>query len=159
MQSQTALSLVPSAIAVIVAIVVPWFTFRLALRQDRLRRLRDQRAELYVDLLTEAHAEQDFFEYDIADDETRLRVSAYRTDLRLPPLERSRLGSRGTIFASREANRLFNRLQGLALSATLIRPKNEGERITARLAVSDAFEALQAQMRREMGTDDIEPKN
>jgi len=103
MQAQTALTLVPSAIAVIVAVVVPWFTFRLALRQDRLRRLHDQRAQLYVDLLTEAHAEQDFFEFDIADDETRERVSAYRTDLRLPPLERSRLGSRGPSSAAKKS--------------------------------------------------------
>jgi len=51
-----ALTLVPSAIAIIVAVTVPWFTFRLALKQDRLRRLHDQRSQLYVDLLTEAHA-------------------------------------------------------------------------------------------------------
>src|SRR2546428_6525719 len=100
-QAQATLTLVPSAIAVIVAIVVPWFTFRLALRQDRLRRLRDQRAQLYVDLLTEAHAEKEFFEFDIADNETRELMSVHRTDLRLPPLERSRLGSRGTIFGSK----------------------------------------------------------
>jgi len=157
MQSQTALSLVPSAIAIIVAVVVPWFTFRLALRQDRLRRLRDQRAELYVDLLTEAHAEKDFFEYDIADDASRELMSVHRIDLRLPRLERARLGARGSIFSSKEVNRLFNRLQGQALNATLIRPKNEADRITAGLAVSDAFEALEDQVRREMGTDEIRP--
>lgn len=149
----------PSAIAVIVAIFVPWFTFRFALRQDRFRRLHDQRAQLYVDLLTEAHAEKEYFEYDIADDDTRKRMSTHRTDLRLPPMERARLGSRGTIFASRAVNRLFNKLQGEALNATLMgRPKNEGERLVARLQVGKAFDALEAQVRLEMSADEIEPK-
>jgi hypothetical protein len=149
---------VPSAIAVIVAIFVPWFTFRFALKQSRIDRLHDNRTQLYVDLLTEAHAEKEYFEYDIADDETRERMRSYRTDLRLPPLERARLGSRGTIFASLKVNGLFNKLQGVALGATLPRrPKDEGERLVARLAVFDAFSALEAQVRKEMGADEIEP--
>jgi hypothetical protein len=41
MSWQTVMTLGPNAIAVIVAIVVPWFTFRLALCQDRDRRLHD----------------------------------------------------------------------------------------------------------------------
>lgn len=89
MQAQI-VALAPSAIAVIIAVVVPWFTFRLALRQGRIERLHDQRAQLYVDLLTEALAEKEYFEFDIADDDTRKRMRAYRTDLRLPPLERAR---------------------------------------------------------------------
>jgi hypothetical protein len=149
---------VPSAIAVIVAIFVPWFTFRFALKQSRIDRLHDQRAQLYVDLLTEAVAEKNYFEFDIADDEARERMKSYRTDLRLPPMARARLGSRGTIFASRKINGLFNKLQGVALMTTLVRPKNEGERIAARLAVLDAFNALEAQVRKEMGADEIEPK-
>jgi len=154
-----ALTLVPTAIAVIIAVVVPWFTFRLALRQDRIRRLHDQRSQLYVDLLTEAHAEKEYFDYDIAGDDTRKRMQVYRVDLRLPPLERARLGSRGTIFASRAVNRLFNQLQGHALNATLTgRPKNEAERIAARMPVADAFHALEVEVRRELGADDIEPK-
>jgi hypothetical protein len=85
-------------------------------------------------------------------------MDAYRTDLRLPPLERARLRSRGTIFASRAVNRLFTQLQGQALSATLIgRPKNEGERLVGRLQVGKAFDALEAQVRNEMGADEIEP--
>jgi hypothetical protein len=151
--------LVPSAIAVIIAVVVPWFTFRLALKQSRIDRLHDQRTQLYVDVLTEAHAEHEYFEYDIADDDTRKRMSAYRTDLRLPPMERARLGSRGTIFASRKVNGLFNKLQGVALMTTMVgRPKDEGERSVARLRVLDAFNALEAQVRKEMGADEIEPK-
>ncbi len=106
-----------------------------------------------------AVAENEYIEYDIADDKTRKRMDAYRTDLRLPPLERARLGSRGTIFASRAVNRLFTKLQGVALNATLVsRPKNETERLAARMAVLDAFNALEAQVRKELGADEIEPK-
>lgn len=159
MSQQTTLTLVPSAIAVIVAVAVPWFTFRLALTQDGLRRLHDQRAQLYVDLLTEAFAEQKYFDYDIADDETRARMLPHFHDLRLPPLERARQGSQANIFASAAVIRLLNVLLGQALGATLIgRPKNEAERLMARLRVGEAVDALQAQVRREMGTDKIEPK-
>lgn len=157
-QDQILLTLVPRAIAVIVAIFVPWFTFRFALQQSRIDRLHDQRAQLYVDILTEARAEHEYFEFDIADDETRERMRSYRTDLRLPPMERARLGSRGTIFASRKVNGLFNKLQGQAVVSTLVRPKSEAERIAARLPVLDAFNALEAQVRLEMGADEIEPK-
>jgi hypothetical protein len=160
MSWQTVLTLVPSVIAVIVAIAVPFFTFRLALRQDLVRRLRDRRADLYVDLLTEAIAEQRFFEYDIADDDTQKRMRAYFHDLRLPPLERARLGSRGTIFASRMVNRLFVLLQGEAASATLPRrPKDDGERLIARMNVGKAFDELETAVRREMGADEIEPRS
>ncbi len=156
--SQTALTLVPSAIAVTVAVLVPWFTFRLALRQDRDRRLHDQRAHLYVDLLTEAYAETRQFEYEIADEDTRKRMQSYRTDLRLPPLERARLGSRGTIFASRPVNRLFTQLQGIAALTTLVdRAQNEGDRTVARARIAGAFEALEVQVRREMGADAVAP--
>ena len=45
------------------------------------------------------------------------------------------------------------------MNATLIgRPKNEGERLAARLQVAKAFDALEAQVRRELGVDDLEPK-
>jgi len=157
-QDQILLTLVPSAIAVIVAIFVPWFTFRFALKQSRIDSLHDQRAQLYIDLLTEANAEKEYFEYDIADDDMRKRMKSYRTDLRLPPMERARLGSRGTIFASRKVNGLFSKLQGQALVSTLVQPKNEAERIAARLPVLDAFNALEAQVRLEMGADEIESK-
>ena len=158
MNWQTALTLAPSAIAVIVAVAVPWMAFRLALRQDQIRRLFDKRADLYVDILTEAIAEQKYFEVDIADDDTRERMAVYYTDLRLQPFERARLGARANIFASPTVNRLFNRVQGEALNATLTgRPKDEGQRLVARLAVGKAVDELQDQVRAELGTDKIAP--
>ena len=158
MDSQAALTLIPSAIAVVVAVVVPWMTFRLALRQDQIRRAYDKRADLYVDLLTEAIAEQKYFELDIADDDTRKRMAIHYTDLRLPPLERARLGARSNAFATPTVNGLFNRVLGEALSATLTgRPKDEGQRLVVRLAVGKAVGELEAQVRSELGTDKIPP--
>ena len=52
MTTSPALALVPALIAAIIAVVVPLVSFRLALRQDHSRWLREQREELYVDLLT-----------------------------------------------------------------------------------------------------------
>ena len=40
-----------------VAIVVPWRTFRYALRRERRQWSREQRAQVYVDLLVEASVE------------------------------------------------------------------------------------------------------
>jgi len=147
MDAQTTVVLVLSAV---IAVSVPWVTFRLALRQDRVRRRQEQLTQLYVDLLTEAYAEQKYFEFETADDETRERMRVYFHDLRLPPLERARLGARGTAFASEEVNRLFNQLQGYALIATLAGPWNEAERLGARVRVDQALNDLQQAVRREL---------
>jgi hypothetical protein len=60
-----------AVIAAIIVLTVPWFTFRLALRQDDRRWLREQRTELYVDLLTEAYAEEQYLQYTTTDPETQ----------------------------------------------------------------------------------------
>ena len=70
-------------------------------------------------MLTEAYAEKEWLEYAMADDETQERMRRYFHDLRLPPLERARLGARGTIFGSKTVNQLFNRLGGEAGRAML----------------------------------------
>jgi hypothetical protein len=45
------------------------------------------------------------------------------------------------------------------MSATLLsRPTNEAERLIARMRVGEAVDALQAQVRKEMGADEVEPK-
>jgi len=72
--------------------------------------MREQRAAVYVDLLTEAYAEQQSLELDMADDETRKRMRTRTPDLRLAPLERARLGVRASMYGSKSVNRLFNRL-------------------------------------------------
>jgi hypothetical protein len=155
MHADTVVALVAALLAAIIAVVVPWVTFRLALRQDQARWLREQRAQLYVDMLTEAYAEQKYLEYAIADDQTRERVRPHFTDLRLPPVERARLGARGTIFASRTVNKLFNRLQGEGLAATLKPQMDEGQQMMVRVQVSGLMDELQAAIRREFGADRI----
>jgi hypothetical protein len=112
MEAETVIALLSAGLAAIVAVSVPWMTFRLALRQDQVRWLREQRAQLYVDLLTEAYAEQQYFEYEIADDDTRERMRGHFVDLRLPPMERARLGARGTIFASQKSESAVQPLAG-----------------------------------------------
>jgi hypothetical protein len=119
-ETSTALALLSAGIAAIIAIVVPWLAFHLALRQDHTRWLREQRAEVCVDLLTEAYAEQQWLEFDMADDDTRQSWAAHFHDLRLPPLERARLGVRATMFASRTVNQA---LQSDPCGGLLERPK------------------------------------
>jgi hypothetical protein len=73
MWTQTLTDLAPVA----VAIVVPWLTFRYTLRKDQRQRLREQRAQVYVDLLMEASAEQDWLL-------SRLAQAGMREEDRLP---------------------------------------------------------------------------
>jgi hypothetical protein len=99
------IALASSGIAAIIAIVVPLVSFRLALRQDQARWLREQRTQLYVDMLTEALGEEQRLEYTMADDDTRERMKSWFTDLRMPALERARLGARGTAYGSKPKGR------------------------------------------------------
>ena len=82
-------------------------------------------------------------------------MSTYFKDLRLPEFERARLGSRGTIFGSRDVNRLANRLDGILLKESMVRPRHEGDRMATRVRVAGAFYELQEAIRRELGADEI----
>src|SRR5690348_11632759 len=109
MDGATVVALASAVVAAVVAVTVPWMTFRYALRQDEARWLREQRAGLYVDVLAEVQAEQLWVAYVMADDTTREKMQPTFTDLRLPPVEVARLGSRAAIFASKIVNELFGR--------------------------------------------------
>jgi hypothetical protein len=76
--------------------------YRLTLRQDAIRWLRERRAQLYVDLLTQAHAEQFYLSFVTSSDTAReqMREVFAATDTRLPPLERARLGASGSVLAA-----------------------------------------------------------
>lgn len=145
-----------ATIAVIIAITVPWLTFRLALRQDQARWLREQRTQLYVDLLTEGYAEEQWLEYAMADDETRKRMREWYTDLRMQPLERARLGARGTAYGSRAVNQAFNSFGPVAFWATVKRDIQEADRIVARGRIADWREELEKAIRKELGADSIQ---
>lgn len=145
-------------VALFVAVVVPLVSFRLALRQDHTRWVREQRAQVYIDLLTEAYAEQQWMEADAADAATRARLTASSPDLRLPPLERARLGSRATIYASRSVNALFNRMSAEHFwSGPWGRPANEGDRIGGRIRIAEIVDELQKAVRTELRTDKLLP--
>lgn len=157
MDPATIVALVSTIVAAVIAIAVPRMTFRFALRQDQARWLREQRAALYVDMLTEANAEQQYLTWAMADDEIRDRMREHfqGTDTRLLPADRARLGARGTIFGSQAVNRLFNQLQAEGSMALLKVQPDEGDRIRMRVTVGDLFDKLQAQIRRELGADTI----
>jgi hypothetical protein len=159
MEPETIVAAVAVGIAAINSVAVPWMTFRLALRQDRERWLRDRRADLYVDLLTEAYAERTYFEHWLLDLEIReqaeKQAARHLVDLRLRPFERARLGASGTAYGSRTVTRLFNALQGEALRAMMPPPKDESERLVARMRVAGAFDELETAIRRELGADVI----
>jgi len=76
--------------------------YRLTLRQDAIRWLRERRAQLCVDLLTEAHPEQFYPAFLASTDAAReqMREVFAATDTRLPLVERARLGARGSVFGS-----------------------------------------------------------
>jgi hypothetical protein len=146
-------------IAAIIAVAVPWFTFRLALRQDQQRWLREQRSQLYVDLLTEAYAEERYFEYTTTDPETQQRTEQFfrQTDVRLPPLQRAQLGSRASIFGSPTVNRLFNQINSVsARLMQMTRAEPEARAMVARVEMGRIRDQLQQAVRRELGTDNIE---
>jgi hypothetical protein len=155
MHADTVIALIAVVITLIIAVTTPWFTFRLALRQDQARWLREQRAQLYVDMLTEAYAEQQYIHYVIIDDETRARFGGRFDDVRLPPVERARLGARGNIFGSKAVNRSFSRLTSEASKATLGPQKKEPEQGMVRVQVGAALDELQAAIRSELGADRI----
>jgi len=144
-------------IAAIIAITVPWFTFRLALRQDQQRWLREQRTELYVDVLTEAYAEEHYLQYTTTDPESQQRTEAFfkRTDVRLPPLERARLGSRASLLGSRTVNRLFNEVGNVGFRVRLMRGDDEAKAMLARIEMGRIRDQLQDAVRHELGADRI----
>jgi hypothetical protein len=156
MDAATAVALAAALLAAVVAVVVPWLAFRFTLRQDQSSWLREQRAQVYADLLTEAYATEQTLldELQVA---AGLRPSS-STGLPLPPRERAHLGSRGTMYASREVMRLFNRYDQIHAEHTVLRdPSHPPMAVlqSARVALAGAMEDLQAAIRKELGADEI----
>lgn len=157
MDAGTVVALVSTGVAAVIAVVVPGMTFRFALRQDAARWLREQRAQLYVDMLTEAQAEQTWLEYTLADESVRERMAPYFTDTRLPPLERARLAAGGAVYSSRTVNRLFGRLmaEGQQALLNLDRLDPEALQMRTRVRVGGIVDELEEAVRLELGADRI----
>jgi len=83
-------------------------------------------------------------------------MQRYFVDLRLPELERARLGAKANAFASTEVKVSFNRLQGHALAASLA-PLSEATRLTGRMRIAEALEGLEQAIRHDLGTDTTRP--
>lgn len=155
MDAATWVALLAAMLATVISVTVPLMTFRLALRQDHVRWIREQRAELYVDMLTEAQAEYEWLEYKTAGEDARERAEEWFTDKRLPPLERERLGARGTIFGSRTVNQIFNRLAPEAFWQTIGLHEPDPGQIRFRMQLGEILDDLQEAVRRELGTDRV----
>jgi len=86
--------------------------YQLNLRRDAIRWLRAHRAQLYVEMLLQARAEQFYLSFITSSDIARegMREVLAETDTRLPPLERALLGANGSVFASPEVRGLYERL-------------------------------------------------
>jgi hypothetical protein len=157
MDASTAVALTAALLATIVAVFVPWFTFRFAMQQDRVRWIREQRSGLYADMLAEANAEKEWLEFAVAGKETqdRLRELGGFTDKRLPPVERARLGAKGTIFGSQAVNQLFNELGAEAHRLLLTQDDPDAIQMMVRVKLGWAMDKLEQAVRRELGTDRV----
>jgi hypothetical protein len=150
-------ALVAAILAAIIAVTVPLVTFRLALRQDAARWLRERRADLYVDLLTEAQAEQNWLENRLAEEDAREMMAPHFVDTRLPRLERARLGSRFAIYGSKTVNRLFGQLSAAGQRALLNLDQLDRDalQLRTRVEIGDIIDKLEETVRRELGPDHI----
>src|SRR5690242_7804473 len=95
--------------------------YRLLLRRDAIRWLRERRAQLYVEMLAQAYAERYYVTFATSGDSARevMRESFAATDTRLPPVERARLGASGSVFASHQVNGSYDLLMAEAWPVTV----------------------------------------
>lgn len=143
--------LIGGIVTVLSAVLVGWLGFRYAIRQDERRWSREQRAQLYIELLAEASAELDDLQYRLVDRELRAMgdeggVHRAGTDDRMGSRDRRLLGGRAAAFASREVIRRWNRFSGLGGRALLAR----GWETSYQPALGMAFDDLEAQIRHEL---------
>jgi hypothetical protein len=135
--------------------------FRLTLRRDAIGWLRERRAQLYVDLLVQAHAEQAYLAFITSNDTARqqMREVLAATDTRLPPLERSRLGARGSVFGSPLVRGLYDLFMAEAWPVSLYsaRFRSDKARMQVLARTAGILGELEAAVRRELGADRIPP--
>lgn len=148
----TAVAIGSAALAAIIAIIVPWMTFRLALRQDHKRWLREQRSQLYVDILTEAYAEARYIyrKTTASGGHHQAAVLPTQDDLRASAMARARLGARGAIYGSETVNQLFNELLA-AISRSAIAPKDADHGIVNHVLLDKLHDQLAEAIRKELG--------
>lgn len=149
-------AIIAAAIAAVIAVIVPWVTFRFSVQQDHVRWLRERRSELYADMLAEVHAEQEWLQLETAPEAIQKNARKSFTDKRLPPVERARLGARGDIYGSQAVNRLFNQFGGESLRLLLSSRTGEDPdavQMQLRVLLGGITDELRHAIRRELGTD------
>ena len=152
----TALAIIaPSVTAIVVAVLA----FRFALHQDSRRFFREQRNQLYVDLLADSHAELVTHQYRLTAKELAA-ISPDQPDERFqpPPItmlddhERRLLGARAAAYASTEVRQLWSTFGGACSRAFLIGPEDAAA-VKIRGEAEAAFSALEHRIVEEIGRD------
>ncbi|TFI30183.1 hypothetical protein [Streptomyces sp. 4R-3d] len=155
MSTESLIALAAAVLAAAVAITVPWFAFRYALHQEHARWAREQRTALYADMLVEALAEREWCQHAMLDEATQ--AIAPFEDLRLPPLERARLGARGASLGSRQVNQAFNEVLAIVgrihMAHALAHVDRDAAQMQLRVEGGRSFDLLEAAVRRELDTD------
>jgi hypothetical protein len=113
-------------------------------------------------MLTQAHAEQYYLSFVSSSDTAReqMREVFAATDTRLPPVERARLGARGSVFASHRVNGLFELLMAEAWPVTVNpgRFRSDEARMQVMARIAGILGDLEVAVRRELGADRFPPK-
>jgi hypothetical protein len=134
----------------------------LALRRDAIRWLRERRAQLYVGLLTEAHAEQAYLAFVTSSDTAReqMHEAFAATDTQLSPLERARLGASGAVFGSQQVTGLYDLFIAEAWPVSLYpgRFRSDEARMRVLGRTAGILGELEMAVRRELGADRSQPE-
>jgi len=159
MDTPTVVALVLARLAAI-ATAVPWLAYRLNLRRDAIRWLRAQRAQLYVDMLTQARAQQFYLSVITGSDTPRMRKVFAETDTRLPPLEAARLGARCWLFGSPEVLGLYELLFAEAWPVEVYpgRFRSDEARLRVLRRTAGILGDLEVAICRELGADQLPPR-
>jgi hypothetical protein len=112
-------------------------------------------------LLTEAHAEQAYLAFVTSSDTAREHMAEVHaaTDTRLPPLERSRLGARGSAFGSQQVNGLYDLFMAEAFRVQVYpqRFRSDEARMRVLGRTAGILGESEVAVRRELGADRIQP--
>jgi hypothetical protein len=113
-------------------------------------------------MLMQARAQQFYLGFITSSDTAReqMREIFAETDTRLPPLERARLGARGSVFASPKVRGLYELLfaEAWPVEVNPGRFRSDEARIQVLGRTAGILGELEAAVRRELGADRIPPK-
>jgi hypothetical protein len=122
-------------LAAVVAVTVPLVTFRMTLRLEKLKWVRDQRAKLYAELIANAIAECEPYRNAQAAPE---RIH----QLTLQPRERAELGARAMMFASDRVRQAWMRIAAYTEAHPPPQTLTDEEQHHAQQLLHDRFTAL-----------------